>query len=182
MTGYVGGYWFVARDGRWFVTRREDAMVEDGASGQVGQIAPLDLGDGHSAVTVGFGDCHQGACTDGVDVVELSGDKSTEVLRVMLGSHATGFDGRCGNILTGGRAASPLSPDDDCVDISGQWRLEPNAAASRPDVVVHFTGHELARDPAGHDATAKSVDETAVFRYKAGKYELVSGRNPTHDF
>ena len=182
MPGAVGGYWFVARGGRWFVTRREDAMLWDGAMGEVGAIAPLDLGASHHAITVTNGDCHQGACTEWVDVIELAPDKSHLALGgLQLASRYDGFDGRCSDFLTGGKAALAVGPGD-CVDISGKWHLEPNADAAWPDMVVTFTGHELARDPAASAVASKAVDETQVLRYKAGKYVPVSGRNPVHGF
>ena len=181
--GTLGAYWFARREGRWFVSHREDSIVRDGTFGHVGKVARFDLGAGHPAVTVYSENCEFGNCLGSLYVVELWPDKSSLAINgIQVVSRAGTTDGVCSRALAGGREAASapehVSPED-CFDIAGTWRIEPSAGSERPDFVVQFKGHELDDDPATNPAAVKTIDQALVFRYAAGKYTVASGNNPT---
>ncbi len=182
--GNLAAYWFSLEQGRWSVAQRRDSMLWAGTFGDLGKVAPFDLGGGHRAVTVNSGGCWQGACIGLLDIVELDAGKgrpSVATIRVMSETEDTTEE--CGPVLRG--AAGATIPKDwnaeTCFRIGGTLHLQPRDGAERADLVLHFTGKEVASDPATKALSVKVVDEIQVFRYAAGKYVPVSGRNPTHE-
>ena len=181
--GNLAAYWFSRAHGRWTVVKRRDSVLWAGTFGDLGEVAAFDLGGGRHAITVNSGGCWQGACIGVLDVVEVDADKaSLSLASIPVMSETEGVTVECGAILRGDAgAAIPKDWDaETCFRTEGNLQIRPRDGVEHPELVVHFTGREVASDPATKALSVKVVDETQVFRYAAGKYAPISGRNPTH--
>jgi hypothetical protein len=184
--GHLGAVWFVRERGGWAVSHRRDDLLWSGSFGELGPMAPFDLGRGHRAVSVRDRDCWIGGCRTQLDIVEFDIDGAARPFpSTRLASNSLESNDECAPVLHALRGAKRAIPDEldenDCFDIAATWRLHARAGAQRPDIVLHFRGHELARDAATKALSAKTVDETQVFRYQDGRYAPALGRNPTRD-
>ena len=129
-------------------------------------------------------DCWLNSCRTQLNIVEFDVDGAARPFpSTRLASKSHESDDECAPVLQALRGAKRPLPDEldenHCFDIEAAWRLHARAGAQRPDIVLHFRGHELARDDATKALSVKSVDETQVFRYLDGRYAPATGRNPT---
>ena len=60
--------------------------------------------------------------------------------------------------------------------------MQAREGAERGDLVLMYTGSELAPAIEGHPRALRRVDETLVLRDAGGVYRRVSGQNPAHGF
>jgi hypothetical protein len=184
--GHLGAVWF-ARDRRgWVVSHRRDDLLWAGNSGDLGTVAPFDLGPGHRAVSVRSGDCWMGGCMSMLDIFELDTDHAARPFpSTRVASDSLELNASCAPALRAPRGAGRAIPgeldESNCFDIAATWRLAARAGAQRPDIVLRFRGRELVRDAATTALSVKTVDQTQVFRYEAGRYAPTLGRNPTRD-
>ena len=184
--GNLGAYWFELRDGRWFVTRRRDTVLWAGFMGNLGTVKPMSLGEAHQAMSIESGSCWQGFCAGYLDVVEFDVDRAQQVVSALrVSTSSTGATVGCERALAGDEPDPNANPDDmspdNCFDIDGQWRVEPRSAGERGDLVVAYSGAELAANQ-DKDNVPRKLAATLVLRYADGAYKPVSGKNPTHDF
>ena len=184
--GHLGAVWFVRERGRWVVSHRRDDLLWAGNFGDLGTLAPFDLGRGHRAVSVRSGNCWIGGCMSLLDIFELDADHAARPFpSTRVASDTLELNDECGPALHAPRGARRAIPDDldegTCFDIASTWRLVARAGSQRPDIVLRFRGHELVRDAATKALSVKAVDETQVFRYEDGRYAPTIGRNPTRD-
>lgn len=185
-SGHLGAVWFERAHGRWRVSHRRDALLWAGSWGDLGTVAPFDLGGGHRAVSVRSGGCWMNGCTSMLDIVELGIDRaslpfpSTRVASDLLEGNE-----RCGPALHAPRGARRAISDEldehDCFEIAATWRLAARGGASRADIVLAFGGREIVRAEGTKTLSVKTLTERLVFRYEGGRYVLVRGRNPTRD-
>jgi len=185
MQGSLGAIWFARRDGRWQRTGQQDAILRSGFFGNIGELKHVDLGGGHQAVSVENGSCWQGFCEDFLSLVGFDAERAQVlVAHLAVMSSSIGGTQGCDEALGGGAPdpqQDPASPNaDNCFDISGKWRIQPRAGADRGDLVVVYSGTELAATADGSIFAPRKIDETLVLRQVAGAYKAVSGKNPTH--
>lgn len=184
--GHLGAVWFVRERDGWVVSHQRDDLLWAGNFGDLGTVAPFDLGRGHRAVSVRSGNCWMGGCESMLDVFELDADHAARPFpSTRVASDNLESNDRCAPALHARRGARRTLSDDldgvDCFDIAATWHLAARSDALRPDIVLRFRGHELAHDTATKALSVKAVDETQVFRYEDGHYAPIIGRNPTRD-
>jgi hypothetical protein len=184
--GHLGAVWFVHERAGWVVSHRRDDLLWAGNFGDLGTVAPFDLGRGHRAVSVLDANCWMGGCMSVLDIVELDADHAARPFpSTRVASDSLELNDACAPVLHAPRGARRTIPDDldesNCFDIAATWRLRARAGAQRPDIVLRFRGHELARDAATQALSVKAVDQTQVLRYQDGRYSSAIGRNPTRD-
>ena len=192
--GDLGAYWLARRDGQWIVTARRDSLMWTGVSGSVGTVTAVELGKGHPAVVLVGGSCWQGFCGDWLSMIGFDDHGSITLVKgQMLDSSSISAFLDCDDRLSGtsseadaasaaddDEAARPSLNADNCFDIAGTWHLQPRRGAGHADLVLVYTGRDLAPDPKTGALVGRAISESLVLRYDGGVYSTVSGRDPTH--
>lgn len=180
--GNLGLYGFTRRGERWVRTSAQDSVAWTGFSGEVGALRAVKLGPGQAGLAVENGSCWQGVCGEWLGLYAVTPQGARSVLQLMIRSDSTIATEECRDWLAGRLRALPERYDAEfCYRVAGRWHLATPTGRKTADVVVRFSGREAAVDARTGKPAVRLVDEALVLRRRGSGYEVLSGRNPTHD-
>ncbi|WP_457417904.1 hypothetical protein [Roseateles sp. P5_E7] len=177
----LGIYVFEQRDGRWVKTRETPSAGWTGFFGEPGKLSRVELGAGRVGLAVENGSCWQGSCGQWLTLFAITPGRTQRVLDLMTASTSVNATMECRDWLKGKLRALPEHYDTDiCFDISSHWQLTTAPGQDQADVVIQFTGRDTEMNARTGTPSVRTVRQTLVLRQQGPRYEVVSGRNPTH--
>jgi hypothetical protein len=202
--GLISAFWFKQADGHWYADGQQTQVDWVGAFGLIGKSKVVKLSQSQFALGVESGDCFQGACFTDLMLYELGGEKVKSILKHSVRIAADTFGARedCEQIFNQTpnkviryRYAESAQSSFDCADVKSDWLIK--AGGKNPgDLLIRFSGfiekqnrvEDIAAEAEGEESTIvvdsilSPIKQQQLFRYQAGGYRLISGKNPTPEF
>lgn len=200
----LGAYWFRREAGGWRLTASQPSFAWTGFFGDPGKLHELKLSSRRQGVAVSNGSCWQGQCGEWLSVFEIGDGRVTPLLggqdAPQIVSDVSGATEACSALLVAGPGshrvvAEQYSDSYGCFTVKGEWSVRPGDDAPG-ELEIRFSGHQAAAaqvpaetsapapqgDGAMRDVSVSTVSETVIYRFRNGRYELASGRNPAPSF
>jgi hypothetical protein len=171
----AGAYFFERDDKGWRLAGRNHAALVAGVNGELGETRLAPLGDGRHLFTVQWGSCWQGWCGNWLHPVLLAPGKAVALQTVPVSADNDGAKGACA-ALAGKNGTEKDLPDDDCLQVEGQWKLEDG------QLKLHFKGLLRTRDGDKGFKALQRIDEQAAYAFGPEALVLKQGRNPVPGF
>lgn len=201
----LSAYWFERRDGRWFKKAEQIAFAEEGFFGEPGELKQIDLGGGKTALAIENGSCWQGACGRWLALYGVGEARIDRMFGELISSDNENARDNCSALMempVGRQERVPLdaySSMTGCYRIVGQWKtvagpagpgqllidyrgkqsrgeVVPVLAAPEADAISN--GDEIDSPMEEYLVTVHEVRQNQTYRFVAGKFELVEGKNP----
>lgn len=200
----LGAYWFRREAGGWRLTTSQPSFAWTGFFGDPGKLHELKLSTRRRAVAVSNGSCWQGQCGEWLSVYEIGDRRVTPLLAgpdaPQIASDVSGATESCSALLSAGAGTHRIAAEDysdsyGCFSVKGEWSLQAGDDAPG-DLAIRFSGFQTAHAQAAAEASepeasasgaareirVSPVSETLTYRFRNGRYELASGRNPAPSF
>ncbi|MEN3113141.1 hypothetical protein ACFONG_15405 [Uliginosibacterium paludis] len=201
----LGAYWFRREAGGWRLAASQASFVWTGFFGEPGELHPVKLSSRRQGVAVSNGSCWQGQCGEWLSVFEIGDGRVTPLLggqdAPQIVSDVSGATEACSALLAAGPGSHRVEADAysdayGCFTVKGEWLVRPGDDAPG-ELEIRFSGHQASAasqapaetsapapqgDGAMRDVSVSPVSETVVYRFRNGRYELASGRNPAPSF
>ncbi|WP_156455187.1 hypothetical protein [Janthinobacterium sp. B9-8] len=204
LAGLISAFWFKQVDGRWYADGQQTQLDWIGAFGSIGKSKVVKLSSNQFALGVESGDCFQGACFTDLMLYELGGEKVKSLLKhsIRIAADTMGVRGDCEQILKQPvnkviryRHVESAQSSINCVDVKSDWAIKANGK-NPGDLLIRFSGfieeqktiEKIAAEVGEEESTIvvdsilSPIKQQQLFRYREGKYLLVSGKNPTPEF
>ncbi|WP_293932770.1 hypothetical protein [Iodobacter sp.] len=203
--GLISAFWFKQVDGRWYADGKQTQVDWVGAMGQVGKTKVVKLSSNKFALGIESANCYQGACFTDLSLYELGSSKVLSILpqSIRIAADTQGTHEDCDQVfkqapkkLIQTRYPVESYSGFDCVDVKSDWHIKINGPKPG-DLLISFSGfveertntEEIAAEDGAKDSTfivdsilSTIKQQQQLFRYREGKYHLMSGKNPTPEF
>ncbi|MFC7418520.1 hypothetical protein ACFQNF_01325 [Iodobacter arcticus] len=200
----ISAFWFKQVDGRWYADGQQMQLDWLGASAFAGKSKVVKLSTNQFALGVESSDCFDGECFTDLMLYELGGEKVKSLLKhsIRIAADTIGVRADCEQILKQPvnkviryHHAESAQSSSNCVDVKSEWAIKANGKTPG-DLLIRFSGfieeqktiEKIAADAGEEESTIvvdsilSPIKQQQLFRYREGKYQLVSGKNPTPEF
>ncbi len=210
--GNIGAYWFEQRGKRWYLDGSRPSAGWNGFYGEIGELNLLPLGNGRQALAIDNGNCWQGQCGHWLSLYALESHRLSPLLiDHMHASDALDASPGCASLMDAPAGSthheSLENYSTSCHAISSRWEILPRTDAPG-DLIIQVTGKTTSAkqvalappvSPSESSAPVEGeaedetpteeylvsihgIKETLIYRFRDGRYQLASGKNPVAGF